>query len=158
MEETRTGYRHKEKKPPTIGHFNKSLHGKQYVQGNDLWIRAKLLVSQNLEHKAEGLLDQEKKAPKSLDKLLPEKYKEYKSVFEKKALERLPEQKPWDHTIDLVDDYKVQNCKIYPLTAKEQELMEVFLRENLEKGYIRESKLEMASPFFFVAKKESDAL
>ena len=55
MEETWIGYWHKEKKPPTIGHFNKSLHGKQYVQGNDLWIRAKLLVSQNLEHKAEGL-------------------------------------------------------------------------------------------------------
>ena len=28
MEETWTGYWHKEKKPPTIGHFNKSLHEK----------------------------------------------------------------------------------------------------------------------------------
>jgi hypothetical protein len=36
--------------------------------------------------------------------------------------------------------------------------MDKFLEENLWKGYIRPSKSPMASPFFFVSKKDSDAL
>ena len=34
--------------------------------------------------------------------------------------------------------------------------MDKFIDENLAKGYIRPSKLPMASPFFFVAKKSGD--
>ena len=45
---------------------------------------------------------------------------------------------------------------MYP--PKEQEKLNEFLDENLEKGYIRPSKSPMASPFFFVSKKDSDAL
>ena len=36
--------------------------------------------------------------------------------------------------------------------------MDNFLEENLKKGYIQPSKSPMASPFFFVAKKDADAL
>jgi Reverse transcriptase (RNA-dependent DNA polymerase) len=36
--------------------------------------------------------------------------------------------------------------------------MDDFLNKNLAKGYIHPSKSPMASPFFFVAKKDSDAL
>jgi hypothetical protein len=36
--------------------------------------------------------------------------------------------------------------------------LDEFLEENLQKGYIQPSKSPMASPFFFVSKKDSDAL
>jgi hypothetical protein len=47
---------------------------------------------------------------------------------------------------------------VYPLTLAEQTKLNEFLKENLQKGYIRPSKSSMASPFFFVSKKDSDAL
>ena len=43
---------------------------------------------------------------------------------------------------------------MYPLTVTEQEKLDEFLEENLAKGYIRPSKSPMASPFFFVDKKD----
>ena len=40
------------------------------------------------------------------------------------------------------------------LTPQEQIELDKFLKENLEKGYIRPSQSPMASPFFFVDKKD----
>ena len=43
---------------------------------------------------------------------------------------------------------------MYNLTPQEQIELDKFLKENLDKGYIRPSKLPMGSPFFFVDKKD----
>ena len=43
--------------------------------------------------------------------------------------------------------------KNYNLTPVEQDELDKFLKENLEKGYIQKSKSPMASPLFFVKKK-----
>ena len=40
------------------------------------------------------------------------------------------------------------------MSANEQEELDRFLEENLWKGYIRPSKLPLASPVFFVKKKD----
>ncbi|KXN91828.1 hypothetical protein AN958_11978 [Leucoagaricus sp. SymC.cos] len=44
--------------------------------------------------------------------------------------------------------------KLYQLSLKEEQQLETFLTENLDKGYIKPSKSPMASPFFFIAKKD----
>ena len=95
---------------------------------------------------------------KSLDELLPEHYRHYKMVFEKSASERFPTSRSWDHAIDLKTDFILKDCKIYPLSPAEQAKLDKFLDENLRKGYICSSKSPMASSFFFVAKKDTDAL
>ena len=46
------------------------------------------------------------------------------------------------------------DCKIYPLSPKEQEALEEFLKEHQEKKYNEPSKSLYASPFFFVKKKD----
>ena len=46
------------------------------------------------------------------------------------------------------------DCKIYPLNLQEQKELDEFLKEQLETGRIRLSKSLMASPFFFVKKKD----
>ena len=46
------------------------------------------------------------------------------------------------------------DCKIYPLNPQEQKELDEFLKEQLETGRIRSSKSLMASPFFFVNKKD----
>ena len=46
------------------------------------------------------------------------------------------------------------DCKIYPLNLEEQIQLDTFLEENLRSGRIQPSKSPMASPFFFVKKKD----
>ncbi len=46
------------------------------------------------------------------------------------------------------------DCKVYPMNRIEDEAVQKFLGEELEKGYIRESKSPYASSFFFVRKKD----
>lgn len=74
--------------------------------------------------------------PKTVEELVPSHYQEYKDVFEKKASERSPISRPYDHPIDLKPDFIPRNCKVYPLTPKEEQAMNTFLDENLQKGYI----------------------
>jgi hypothetical protein len=70
----------------------------------------------------------------------------------------MPIKWPWDHAIDLKDDFVLKDCKIYPMSPIEQEKRDEFIDKNMWKGYIRPSKSPMASPFFFVSKKESAKL
>ena len=79
---------------------------------------------------------------------------EYQEVFEKKDFDTLPEWRPWDHIIKMTPDFKPTDCKVYPLTRDEQKALEEFLDENLHTKRIRPSKSPMASPFFFVKKKD----
>jgi len=70
----------------------------------------------------------------------------------------MPEHKPWDHAIDLKPNSIPKDCKVYPLSPEEQKEQDKFLEENLRKGYIIPPKSLMASPFFFVSKKDSKKL
>jgi hypothetical protein len=45
-------------------------------------------------------------------------------------------------------------CKIYPMTQVEDEALDLFIDKQLEKGYIRPSKSQYASSFFFIKKKD----
>ena len=68
--------------------------------------------------------------------------------------DELPPRRPWDHAIKLIPGAKPLDCKIYPLSRDEQTQLEEFLKENLDTHWIRPSKSPMASPFFFVKKKD----
>jgi Reverse transcriptase (RNA-dependent DNA polymerase) len=45
---------------------------------------------------------------------------------------------------------------VYPLSLTEDIALQKFIAENLEKGYIRQSKSPYAFPFFFIKKKNGD--
>lgn len=96
----------------------------------------------------------ENQPTKSLDELLPRYLQDLKAVFEKKAAERMPITRPWDHAIDLKPNFVPRDCKIIPLSPNERLEMDKFVDENLAKGYLRPSKSPMASPVFFVKKKD----
>ncbi|EEB91673.1 hypothetical protein MPER_09934, partial [Moniliophthora perniciosa FA553] len=117
----------------------------------EVHIRLKTSTSQTLAHAAE-----EKK--KTLEELIPPYLLNYREQFEKGAAERFPESRPYDHAIELKPDFKPINKPIYKLDATQTKLMEEFIEENLRKNYIRPSTSPIASPFFFVAKKEKGAL
>jgi hypothetical protein len=50
--------------------------------------------------------------------------------------------------------FEPKSFKNYNLTLAEQLELDKFLKENLKKGYIQPSQSPMASPFFFVSKKD----
>ncbi|CCM07062.1 uncharacterized protein FIBRA_09384 [Fibroporia radiculosa] len=100
--------------------------------------------------------DQLLQAIKTLASNIPEYLKAFLSVFNKSTAEQLLEWKPWDHAIDLEANFKPQRGKVYPLSPAKLMELDIFIEENLRKGYIHPSKSPMASPFFFVNKKSGD--
>ncbi|KAG5335270.1 hypothetical protein C0989_001607 [Termitomyces sp. Mn162] len=47
-----------------------------------------------------------------------------------------------------------KSCKVYPLMPREQDELNAFLQENLDSSYIHPFKFLMASPVFFIKKKD----
>ena len=86
--------------------------------------------------------------------LIPEVYHKYLDVFDEEKANRYPESRPWDHKIEIKTGFEPKSFKTYNLTPEEQIELDKFLKENLDKGYIKPSELPMASPFFFVKKKD----
>ncbi|ESK97666.1 reverse transcriptase-rnase h-integrase [Moniliophthora roreri MCA 2997] len=117
----------------------------------EVLIGAKITASQELAH-------QQQEVKKEIDELILSYLQGYRDRFEKGKAEQFPPSRSYDHTIELQPDFIPQNCKLYPLSPAEQKEQDKFLDENLHKGYIRKSKSPMASPFFFIAKKEKGAL
>jgi hypothetical protein len=83
-------------------------------------------------------------------------YKEYLDVFSEERFAELPPHRHWDHEIKLIDDWEKKRWKprIYPLTPEECETMDQALNKLLAEGRIQPSKSPLASPAFFVSKKE----
>src|SRR6202158_2675667 len=99
------------------------------------------------------------KEEKTWDQIVPTHYHKWKKVFSEKEASRFPKEQPWDIAIELVKDaLKILDCKIYPLTLVEQGKLDEYIKENLEKGYIRPSKSQYSSPFFFVGKKHGKSM
>lgn len=91
---------------------------------------------------------------KTLEEMVPKEYHEYLDVFGERRTGTLPAERPWDHEIETKPDFEPKGCKIYPLSPREQNSLDDWIKEQLEKGYIRPSKSPQASPFFFVGKKD----
>jgi len=85
---------------------------------------------------------------------LPPEYSDFSNVFDKPQEGVLPPPQPYDHTINLDEDFVPKVVKAYPLSPKEKEAAEKFVDENLREGKIRPSKSPQAALFFFVAKKD----
>ena len=115
----------------------------------EIWINSKTGISQKL-----AIQESADKQEKTLNDMLPTEVLDYKDISDKQTAECFPESWPWDHAIDLKEDFVPKDCKIYLLSPPEQLEMDKFIDKNLAKGYIRPSKSPMASPFFFVDKKD----
>ena len=114
-----------------------------------LWINAKSTNAMTIQ--AETNL---KKLMVPLKDQIPKEFHELLDVFSKKSAAQFPKPRSWDHKIKLKDTFIPKSFKMYNLTPAEQIKLDNFLKGNLDKGYIRPSQSPMASPFFFVNKKD----
>ncbi|KAG5725697.1 hypothetical protein E4T56_gene7297 [Termitomyces sp. T112] len=92
--------------------------------------------------------------PKLSHSTIPNHLYDFEDVSSKASFDSLPEHKQWDHAIELIPDAEPSSCKVYPLTLCEQDELDAFLQENLSSGQIQPSKSPMASPVFFIKKKD----
>jgi hypothetical protein len=95
-----------------------------------------------------------KKMDKTDEQLVLVEYHKYLDISSKEKTHRFPESRPWDQKIKMKERFEPKLFKNYNLTLAEQIKLDKFLKENLEKGYIQPSQSPMASPFFFVSKKD----
>jgi hypothetical protein len=95
-----------------------------------------------------------KKTNKTDKQLVLVEYHKYLDIFSEEKAHCFPKSRPWDYKIKMKEGFEPKLFKNYNLTPTEQIELDKFLKENLEKGYIQPSQLPMASPFFFVSKKD----
>jgi hypothetical protein len=119
---------------------------------NELWCCAGFTLSTELAAKANKA-----KAKKMFKQMVSKEYHKYSKVFSEIDSHRLSQHRPWDHAIDLKPDaLETLKSKVYPIPYNEQGVLDKFIEEQLAKGYIVPFKSPMASPVFFVKKKNSE--
>ena len=116
---------------------------------NSVWICSKATLATDL-----AIAENLKKDNLTDEQIVPPEYHEFLDIFNKKRVSGFPDKRPWDHKIDMKPGFEPKSFKNYNLTPAEQIKLDNFLKENLEKGYIRKSESPVASPFFFVKKKD----
>jgi len=89
-----------------------------------------------------------------LRKLVLRRFWKWRKVFGKRESERMLVRKTWDHTIGLKEGFMSKKGKVYSLSREEREKVQIFVEDQLRKGYIQPSKSPQMSPVHFVAKKD----
>jgi hypothetical protein len=119
-------------------------------QTDEMWCTAGYTYSQQITKEAS-----KGKASRTLDKIVPEHYRDFSKVFSEEESNQLPTHKAYDHVIDLKPDAPESlRSKVYPMPVNKQAELDWFLEENLKKGYIVPLKSPMSSPVFFIKKKD----
>jgi hypothetical protein len=154
--ETPEGPEPEEMPPPVRIRANRATRRKWVKQGilneqtEEVWCAAGFTYAQQLAEAAH-----KDKPTRTFEEMVPEQYRNYAKVFSETESERLPARKPWDHAIELTPGApNAIRTKVYAMSPTEQEELDRFLEDNLRKGYIRPSKSPIASPVFFVKKKD----
>ena len=80
---------------------------------------------------------------------IPHQYQDLTIVFSKKEADKLPPHRLTDCKIVLEKDATLHHGPIYPLTEEESEVLRDYIKENLEKGFIRPSESPAGYPVLF---------
>lgn len=86
---------------------------------------------------------------------IPDEYREFEDLFrDEKTAKALPQHQDWDHEIKLEEGKVPPFGPIYQMSERELEEMRKYLKENLDKGFIRESESPAGFPVLFAPKKD----
>ena len=119
----------------------------------EVWINAWSNMATDL-----AIKENTKKDNLTTEDIVPPELHNFIDIFSEEKANQFLISWPWDHKIEMKDGFESKSLKLYNLTLEEQIKLDKFLKENLEKGYIWSSESLMASPFFFVKKKDGKQL
>ena len=104
----------------------------------------------------EGRSAQDK--PKTFKQLVPKELWDFEDRFSAERAKRLPKSTQWDMKIDFVENAELPTLRaVYALLPAERQAVDEFIKENLAKGWITRDNSRIASPVFFVGKKDAGA-
>jgi hypothetical protein len=127
--------------------FPDTINRMVHVSNTKAGISTQLAIEE-LKNKKVLTLDDIKKGP----------FADFADIFEEENFQELPPHRLWDHKIDLKEDWETKKWKprVYPLNYDETKELDKFLDENLASGRIRPSESPLASPVFFIDKKDGN--
>ena len=127
--------------------------GRQYppVESDPLQDRTAMPETHITKQEWAALRQQED--PRDQAKIIREDYPQEQEIFEERTEEALPAHQKWDHEIPLREGTKLITRKMHRMSPEHLKALREYLETNLEKGYIRPSESEFASPVLFVPKK-----
>ena len=95
------------------------------IEFQETWVQAIKIQEQKSETPVdESLLEEAQKR-------VPCEYWKYLNVFSKTKSEQMPVRKPWDHGIDLKQDFQPKKGRLIPLLVDKQKKVEAFLNDQL---------------------------
>ena len=83
-----------------------------------------------------AIVENLKKEDLTDEQIITPEYHGYLDIFNEKRASQFPDKQPWDHKINMKPGFELKSFKNYNLTLVEQDKLNKFLKENLEKGYI----------------------
>ena len=101
------------------------LHNIEEFNSQIYELNTKISTSQKLKMKGK---QKEKKPP---EKIVPQEYHDYLSLFNEKKSERYPPARIWDHKIETKNEFEPKAFKPYKLSFTEIEEQKKFIEENL---------------------------
>ena len=84
--------------------------------------------------------------------ILKPDYHEFLPLFSRQKANKLPLHRPYDHYISLLPEKTPPFSPLYGISREENKELRKFLKENLDKCFIRASQSPAASPVMFVKK------
>jgi len=132
----------------------------QLEEGDELIMTIEVLEPEPMKLRKMTLVQQMAKKAYDATKVnteesVPMAFRQHWKVFSEQEAHQLPPHRPWDHKIELTPNApNVINSKVYPLSPNEQKVLNEYLEDNLEKGYIVASSSCYGSPTFTVKKKD----
>jgi len=85
---------------------------------------------------------------------IPSEYHEFAKIFSKEESDKLPEHRPYDHTIPLQEGTTSPFGPIYNLSPAELEVLRKYIDDNLNKRFLRHLQSPAAAPILFVKKPD----
>src|SRR5437667_3411044 len=85
---------------------------------------------------------------------IPPEYHEFAKVFSKEESDKLPEHRPYDHTIPLQEGTAPLFGPIYNLSPAELEVLQKYIDDNLNKRFLCHSQSPAAAPILCVKKPD----
>ena len=84
--------------------------------------------------------------------MLPKHYHEFLRAFDLATANILPPHRDCDHSIELKPGTTPPSGPLYNMSVEELQVLRKFLKDNLDKGFIRASTSPAASPVLFAKK------
>ena len=89
---------------------------------------------------------------------IPHKYHDLSKAFSENASNELPDRGPFDIKIDFKEGQEPRDTGLRPISPMELEELQKYLKENLGKECIRQSKSPISVPIVFAKKKDGSIM